>query len=75
MTSIFYRTQVNIHNAGGISKDILPKIFDSYFTTKGDKGTGIGLNLAKMVIENSMNGTIIAKNIDNGAEFIIKIDI
>jgi signal transduction histidine kinase len=61
-------------NAGGVPKDILPKIFDSYFTTKEKgKGTGIGLSMTKNMVEQHCHGNISVKNIDNGACFIITI--
>jgi signal transduction histidine kinase len=61
-------------NAGGIPDDILDKVFDPYFTTKGpDRGTGIGLFMAKSIIENSMGGSITARNCDEGAEFRIEV--
>jgi PAS domain S-box-containing protein len=61
-------------NAGGIQEDVMEKIFDPYFTTKGpDKGTGIGLYMAKAIIEKSMGGRLTARNTATGAEFRIEV--
>ncbi|MBI5889813.1 MAG: HAMP domain-containing histidine kinase [Nitrosomonadales bacterium] len=59
-------------NGGGIPEDILPRLFDPYFTTK-DQGSGIGLYMAKMIIERNMDGMIAAANIENGARFVLSI--
>lgn len=59
-------------NGGGIPENILDKIFDFYFTTKGEQGTGIGLNLAKMIVEDSMDGRLTVCNTDSGALFTIE---
>ena len=60
-------------NGGGIDKEIMDKIFDPYFTTKGKDGTGIGLNMAKNIVEKNHNGVLSVKNDETGAIFTIKI--
>jgi len=50
-------------NAGGIDDDILPKIFDPYFTTKHkSQGTGLGLYMSSEIINNHFNGNLKATN-------------
>jgi signal transduction histidine kinase len=61
-------------NAGGIAEEIMDRIFDPSFTSKGpDKGTGIGLFMSKTIIEKSMGGRLTARNTGKGAEFRIEV--
>ena len=59
---------------GGIPDDIIGRIFEPYFTTKGEeKGTGLGLYMSKTIIEDNMKGKLTARNTGDGAEFKIEI--
>ncbi|HIP52367.1 MAG TPA: GHKL domain-containing protein [Campylobacterales bacterium] len=53
-------------NGIGISPKILDKIYEPYFTTKHEsKGTGLGLYILKMIIEESMQGRVELKSHKN----------
>jgi len=61
-------------NAGGVPGEIMGKIFDPYFTTKGPQaGTGVGLFMSKTIIEKNMGGRLSVRNIGEGAEFRIEV--
>ncbi|XOB64806.1 response regulator [Deferribacteres bacterium DY0037] len=59
-------------NGGGIAPEMLNKLFELFSSSKKHKGMGIGLNIAKSIVEKH-NGTIRAYNINNGAAFEINI--
>ncbi len=61
-------------NGPGIADDILPRIFDSHFTTKeSHNGTGIGLHMSKKIVMESLGGKLYATNTENGAKFFIEL--
>ena len=71
-------------NAGGISDEVMPKIFEPYFTTKHQShGTGIGLYMTREIIVNHMNGDLLVENYEfdfeeekyKGAMFTIKLPL
>lgn len=58
-------------NGGGIDKKYINKIFKRFYKTPDSKGFGIGLAMAKTIIEKN-NGEILVKNTIDGAIFEIK---
>ena len=56
-------------NGGGFDPTIIDKIFTIPYTTKGEEGSGLGLVLAKKLIEERLNGRIDVSNSKYGASF------
>jgi signal transduction histidine kinase len=61
-------------NGGGIRTQTIDQIFDPYFTTNHTgKNSGLGLYMAKLLIEESMAGSITVSNKEGGACFEITV--
>lgn len=62
-----------IDNAGGIKTNPLDNIFKIFYSEKKAPSSGLGLALAKSLIENKMHGTINVSNTLHGAKFTIEL--
>lgn len=62
-------------NAGGIKTEPVEKIFEPFYTSGKKDGTGVGLFMSKLIVENNMGGTLTAMNHNSGAKFIISLPL
>ncbi|MCF6206794.1 MAG: HAMP domain-containing histidine kinase [Sulfurovum sp.] len=62
-------------SGGGVNEEIIEKIFDPYFTTKGEQGTGLGLYMSKMIIERHCQGSMEVQHGQKGAIFRLSFPI
>ena len=62
-------------NAGGISADPIEEIFEPFKSRKSTPSTGIGLYMARLIVEDKFGGSITASNTPEGARFVIRLPI
>ncbi|MBR8834901.1 MAG: AAA family ATPase [Stigonema ocellatum SAG 48.90 = DSM 106950] len=64
-------------NGNGIREEVKQKIFNHLFTTKDvGKGTGLGLTIARQIVEETHNGKLICNSVlGEGTEFVIEIPL
>jgi signal transduction histidine kinase len=62
----------------GISAEALPRLFDTFYTTKGQSGNGLGIGLAivKQYVEDDFHGSItVSSSRPLGTQFIVKLPV
>lgn len=63
-------------NGSGVSKELSDRIFEPYVTTKEEQGgSGLGLYLAKMLVETGFGGTINHASLSEGTNFIVELPV
>jgi signal transduction histidine kinase len=61
-------------NGGGMTKSVMKKIFEPYFTTKHkSQGTGLGLYMSKKIIQERFGGSMDVENVKEGVCFCIAL--
>lgn len=59
-------------NGPGIPADILPKVFDQYFTTKtASQGTGLGLNIVHRLVKEARGAVHVRTKLGRGTSFTV----
>jgi two-component system NtrC family sensor kinase len=68
--------EVQVQDDGcGIPKSQIPKLFEPFATTKGGKGTGLGLAVSWGIVDNH-NGTItVSSEVDVGTTFTVRLPV
>ena len=59
-------------NGPGVPQGIGSKIFQPFFSTKGEKGSGLGLSISASLAAR-MNGTLTSETTDGGASFVLRL--
>lgn len=67
--------RVYVNDTGeGISEDIIDKIFEPFFTSKGvNEGTGLGLGISNQIIEEHQGRLIVENTGPDGTSFMIEL--
>jgi len=68
--------EIRISDTGrGIPEDIQPRIFDPFFSTKGARGTGLGLSVSYGIIEGHGGTIVVDSEMEKGTVFTITIPV
>lgn len=67
------RLMIEIMDTGsGISQDQMKHLFEPFHTTKGEKGTGLGLYITKQLVERNGGKISVRSKLDQGTTFILE---
>lgn len=67
---------INLSDTGcGIKEDSLEKIFEPFYTTKGQKGTGLGLSVIWGIVDNHKGRITVKSTVGKGTNFKIRLPV
>jgi two-component system NtrC family sensor kinase len=59
----------------GIPPEVLPRIFDFAYTTKGDRGSGLGLSVSREIVEAQGGRILVKTELGKGTEFTVWLPV
>jgi len=62
-------------NGNGIPKAMIPKLFDSFFSTKGKDNSGLGLSISKEIVSRHNGSISVQSEIGAGTTFQIELPL
>lgn len=62
-------------NGAGIPTDMLQRIWEPFFTTKGEEGTGLGLEICRRIIESHRGEIKCESSVGKGTGFIVSLPV
>ena len=60
-------------NGAGMSEEVLQKLFTSFFSTKGHRGTGLGLMVTRKLIEENKGKIEVTSRLNEGTTFTVRL--
>lgn len=60
-------------NGAGMDREVLQKLFTSFFSTKGHRGTGLGLMVTRKLIEEHKGTIDVTSRLHEGTTFIVRL--
>lgn len=68
--------EVSVKDTGcGIPKDQMSKIFEPFYSTKGQKGTGLGLSVIWGIVDNHDGDIAVESEVGVGTTFVVRIPV
>jgi two-component system, NtrC family, sensor kinase len=65
-----------IDNGSGMPAEVLSRIFEPFFSTKGEESMGLGLDICRQIIEQGHGGEILAESaVGHGTTFTIRLPL
>lgn len=64
---------VIVDNGPGIPEDVLARVFDPFYTTKGEDGTGLGLAIVHSIVDAHGGQVLVSSVLGRGTEFVLQL--